>query len=177
MKSTTVYRQNASEIISDAFLQKVSDAEGRSCVFLCIGTSKVVSDSLGPRVGSLLKRQEGCGYVYGTEEFNVNASNVAQAVEFIRVIHPDSKIVVVDSAVGDATEVGCVQVLNQSIAPGSATDKVMPRIGDLSLLGVVSMRGAKNFYQSGADRVELVEKMAQVIAESVVRSKFGNLVK
>jgi len=167
--NTTVYRDNASEIISNNLKQAVKNRLD-DYVFLCIGVSKVVSDALGPKVGSLLKSYHTGLIVYGTEDFNVNASNLAIAIEFIKKLHPNKKIAVVDSAVGDATEVGCVQILTQGIAPGLATDKILPKVGDVSLIGVVSIRGAKNFYQSGSDRVALVDKMAQVLAQSVKNS-------
>ena len=171
---TTVYRNNATELISQD-LKRVTKNNPQDYVFLCIGVSKVVSDGLGPKVGSLLKKSHAELLVYGTEDFNVNASNLSRAIEFIRKVHPDKKLVVVDSAVGDATEVGCVQILTQGIAPGAATNKTLPKVGDLSLIGVVSMRGAKNFYQSDPDRVALVDKLASVLAESVEKTFFKNV--
>lgn len=169
MESTTIYRSNASDILSEKILKTAGNL--KDYVFLCIGTSGVVSDSLGPKVGSLLMKDNDFSvFVYGTEEINVNAKNMSVAIDFVKTMHPDKKIVVVDAAVGDSTEVGCVQVVNDGIVPGAATNKVLPRVGDVSLLGIVSMRGAQNFYSAKADRVELVEKMAYVIAESVKKS-------
>lgn len=169
MDSTTVFRTDCKQILS----QKIKQIAGNlhDYVFLCIGTSGVVSDSLGPQVGSLLQLQENFPMiVYGTEKINVNAKNISLAIDFVKTMHPDKKIAVVDAAVGDSTEVGCVQILSEGIVPGAATNKTLPKVGDISLLGVVSMRGSQNFYSSKADRVELVQKMASVIADSLFLS-------
>lgn len=165
MESITVFRQNAAQLIA----KKLSAAAGEKCVFLCIGASGVVSDSLGPKVGSILNESQTRPLVvYGDGGGNVNAVNVSLAEKFVRAMHPDKKIVVVDAAVGDSTEVGCVVVKQGGVCPGAATDKKLPQVGDVSVLGVVSMRGAENFYRSHADRVSLVDKMAQTIAEAIM---------
>lgn len=54
--------------------------------------------------------------------------------------------------------------------PGAATNKNLPQVGDVSILGVVSKRGCQDFYSSHSDRVMLVEKMAETIADSIILS-------
>lgn len=172
MESTTVFRNDAAEIIANKITRIAGAAE--DFVFLCIGSSEVVSDSLGPQVGSLLTSNSQVGVViYGTNDVNVNASNLSDALDFVGTMHPDKKIFIIDAAVGDASEVGCVQLVDGGIVPGAATDRNLPKVGDLSLIGVVSMRGAKNFYASHFDRVTLVKKMAEVVAGAVVKA-FGD---
>lgn len=168
MESTTIFRTDAAEIIAKKIMQT---ANLEDYVVLCIGSSDVVSDSLGPQIGSLLTSRPGTRVmIYGTNDVNVNAGNLSTALDFVRDMHPDKKIFVVDAAVGDSTEVGCVQLIEGGIVPGAATNRVLPRVGDISLIGVVSMRGAKNFYASHFDRVSLVKKMAEVIANSIAKA-------
>ena len=92
-------------------------------------------------------------------------------IKFIKTLYPTKKVVVIDAAVGDITEVGTIQVKDEGIFPGLATDKILPKVGDYSVIGVVSKKGAKNFYDSSADRLAVVDKMAQVIANSVTYFK------
>ena len=67
-------------------------------VFMCIGTDKVFSDSLGPRVGTLLNRQMRTpSFVYGMCEQNITAENLLRCYNFIRALHPSNRIVVIDA--------------------------------------------------------------------------------
>jgi len=165
MKNTiTAYRKNATEILANQSL--LNKLNHHDCVYLCMGTSRVVNDSLGPKVGSLIKKANSKLIVYGTEEFNVTAVNLNKAIRFIKALHPTKKIVVVDAAVGDITEIGTIQVKDEGIFPGLATNKILPKVGDYSVIGVVSKKGL-NFYDSSADRIAVVDKMADVIANSL----------
>ena len=103
MESTTIFRTDAAEIIAKKIMQT---ANLEDYVVLCIGSSDVVSDSLGPQIGSLLTSRPGTRVmIYGTNDVNVNAGNLSTALDFVRDMHPDKKIFVVDAAVGDSTEV------------------------------------------------------------------------
>ena len=167
MESTTIYRENAAEQISEQLKPLLS----RDIVLLCLGTENVTGDSLGPRVGTLIQnKMKRPLLVYGYEGCNVNAQNLVLAYDMVRVMHPEKQIVVIDAAVGDNEEVGCVQIHKGGIMPGAATNKNLPQVGDVSILGVVSKRGCQDFYSSHSDRVMLVEKMAETIAESIIMS-------
>ena len=170
MKNTiTAYRQNATEIL--AHQSWLNHLNQKDCVYLCMGTSRVVSDSLGPKVGTLIKKANSKLVVFGTEEFNVTALNLKKAINFIKTLYPTKKVVVVDSAVGDITEVGTIQVKAEGIFPGLATDKHLPKVGDYSVIGVICKKGSKNFYDSSLDRISVVDKMAHVIANSILCKK------
>ena len=162
MKVDVIHREDAATILQRNM------PPSNECVYMCIGTENILSDSLGPRVGSLLQQNMAKPmFVYGLCQSNINALNLLGAYSLIKVIHPDKKIVVIDAAVGSAEEVGTVQVLEGSLVPGAATNKNLPYVGDFSILGIVSMRGVKDFYVTNHDRQALVEKMAQVIATAI----------
>ena len=59
---------------------------------------------------------------------------------------------------------------NTQRSPHARRGKTLPQVGDVSILGVVSKRGCQDFYSSHSDRVMLVEKMAETIAESIIMS-------
>ncbi len=145
-------------------------------VFMCIGTEKVCSDSLGPLVGQLLNdnmRQP--AFVYGIQGYNITAENVERCHKFIKQLHPDSTLVVVDAGVGDSSQVGCIQLTDGNIIPGAATEKKLVAVGDVSLIGIVSERNMADFYCESADKNRLVFKTAQKIAEIILATQqIGN---
>jgi putative sporulation protein YyaC len=137
-------------------------------VFMCIGTEKVVSDSLGPRVGKLLTdKMNKPLFVYGTENANITAENLMYSYNFIKALHPDSKIAVVDAGVGKRDQVGEIQVIDGGIIPGAATNKNLPEVGDVSIVGIVAERGLADFYHSTTSKITLVERLANIICDAV----------
>lgn len=88
--------------------------------------------------------------------------------KFIKQLHPDSTLVVVDAGVGDSSQVGCIQLTDGNIIPGAATEKKLVAVGDVSLIGIVSERNMADFYCESADKNRLVFKTAQKIAEIIL---------
>lgn len=137
-------------------------------VFLCLGTEKVFADSLGPRVGTLLNEHLQLPYfVYGMQHKNVTAENLLNGYKFVKALHPSSQVVVIDSAVGSKEQIGKVQLCNGGIVPGSATNKNLPCIGDVSVIGIVAERGMADFYTLSSQKEQLVNKVAQFIATGI----------
>ncbi len=140
-------------------------------VFLCIGTEKVFSDSLGPRVGTLLNQNMSTPcFVYGMCGQNVTAENLLHGFQFVKKVHPNSQIVVVDAAVGTHEQIGCVQISDGGIVPGAATNKNLPSVGDVGIIGIVADRGMEDFYTLNSSKQRLVNQVAQFIAKSIVSS-------
>lgn len=138
-------------------------------VFMCIGTEKVFSDSLGPRVGTLLnERMKTPQFVYGLENSNITAENLCACYQVIRALHPKSQIVVVDAAVGSHEQVGLVQVSTDGLLPGAATNKNLPKIGDVSIVGIVGERGMADFYTTASEKEKLVNKIAEFIVTAIL---------
>lgn len=140
-------------------------------VFLCIGTEKVFSDSLGPRVGTLLNQNMSTPcFVYGMCGQNVTAENLLHGFQFVKKVHPNSQIVVVDAAVGTREQIGCVQISDGGIVPGAATNKNLPSVGDVGIIGIVADKGMEDFYTLNSSKQRLVNQVAQFIAKSIVSS-------
>lgn len=137
-------------------------------VFVCIGTEKVFSDSLGPKVGSLLNEQmsKPC-FVYGLCNQNITAENLLYCHEFIKKMHPESQIVVVDAAVGLKEQIGKIQISEGGIVPGAATNKNLPCIGDFGIVGIVADKGMDDFYTLNSSKEKLVNQVAKFIANSI----------
>jgi len=138
-------------------------------VYLCIGTEKVAADSLGPKVGKKLNdKMERPAYVYGTIGANVTAQNVTKTYEMVRNLHPDSTVVVIDAGVGEAEQVGEIQVDGKGIVPGAATGKNLAPTGHVSVVGVVSERDLDKFYEESDEKNSVVERLAEKIVQAIV---------
>lgn len=141
-------------------------------VFLCIGTEKVFADSLGPRVGTLLNdKMEKSAYVYGFSDQNITAENLQYSYEFVKAMHPNNQIVVIDAAVGSSEQIGSVQIRNGGIVPGAATNKNLPMVGDISIIGIVAEQGLADFYTLNSQKDVLVSTVANYIADALIQAQ------
>ena len=156
--------KNAKQLLAKQLAGKLAGA-----IVLCIGTEKVVADSIGPRVGSLLNENMPQPiFVYGMQGANIHAQNIAKAVEIIKQLHPNRPLLVVDAAVGENSQLGHVQISNGGIFPGAATNKNLPRVGDLSIIGIVAEKGMADFYTTSQQKNQLVAQVAQCIAGAIL---------
>lgn len=133
-------------------------------VFLCIGSDRVTGDCLGPLCGHLLKaRYDVPAFVYGGLDCPVNAVNVRETVRFVTARHRDATLIVVDSSVGNAAEIGCIRLFDGPVRPGSADGKKLGAVGDVSITATVAA------YKSslGGVRLSLVYPLAETIAAAI----------
>ena len=86
-------------------------------VILCIGSDLAIGDSLGPIVGTMLHRTSFRAYLYGTLRSPVTAKEIKYLSAFLRETHPDSKIIAIDAAVGEESEIGLVKLSDQPLRP------------------------------------------------------------
>ena len=95
MIEVSIYNQQDKQRLTEAIRSQLGD---QSTVYMCIGTEKVFSDSLGPRVGTLLNDNLQLPFfVYGLRDQNITAENLLYSYNFIKALHPNSKIVVIDA--------------------------------------------------------------------------------
>ena len=166
MKELSIYDPDGEQSLAVEIRKRVT-----SPVFVCIGTDKVFSDSLGPKVGSLLNNQMSKPiFVYGLRDRNITAENLIYCIDFIKQMHPDSQTVVVDAAVGSTEQIGKVQISSGGIIPGAATNKNLPTVGDVSIVGIVADKGMTDFYTMNSSKERLVNRVAQFIAKSIILS-------
>jgi len=132
-------------------------------VFLCVGSDKYVCDCLAPIVSEMLTKKYNINaYVYGGLDYNINASNLTQAINYVETEHPFSQIILIDATLGD--NVGKVIMTNGSFA---GLGKVLPirKIGNFSILGVVSQK-VKTF-DLNSTRLRVVLSQAKFIAKGI----------
>lgn len=155
-----------SSAITEALLRSCGEQESVALVF--IGTDSNVGDSLAPLAGSLTNGGGEAGaFVYGNLNCPITAADVPYVSAYIKNAHPQSKIIVVDAAVGKKEDVGNVKVMQKSIRPGLGVNKILPPIGDVSVIGVVAERSQNKLSLLGSAKVSQVYAMAKVIADGI----------
>lgn len=166
--SFNVYNSLASggEVLAlKRILPELTDAP----VIVCIGSDLSVGDSLGPVTGTKLKEKlKGYNvYVYGTLAKPITAHEVKYTNQFIKSTHPNSTIIAIDAAVGAAGDIGLIKVAKRGIKPGSGANKRLAKVGDVSIMGIVAEKSLFNYSLFSSTRLNIVYKMAEIIAEGV----------
>ena len=150
-------------------LKKVLPPAENIPVVLCIGSDLSVGDSLGPITGTKLKeklRGLNC-YIYGSLSKPITAHEVKYINEFLRLTHPGSPVIAVDAAVGASGDIGLIKVARRGVKPGSGANKKLARVGDVSIIGIIAEKSVFNFSILSATRLNIVYRMADIIAEGV----------
>lgn len=137
-------------------------------VFLCVGSDKVVADSLAPIVGEILVNKYNIpAFVYGSLDYNINATNLSFVINYIECEHPHSQIVLIDATLSQ--NVGNVIVTNGSFA---GLGKILPikKLGDFSILGVVGKK--EKTFQLSSTRLRLIKDLSCFIAKGIAMAIF-----
>ena len=149
-------------------LDKLLESEKRPPVVVCIGSDLAIGDSLGPIVGTLLEKElKSQAYVYGTLRHPVTAKEMKYMGEFLRQTHPKSKIIAVDAAVGDESEIGLMKISDTPLKPGSGANKRLGSIGDVSILGIIAKKSAFSYAQLNLTRLNTVYSMAVTVSKAI----------
>ena len=140
-------------------------------VFMCVGSDKIVMDSLAPVVSELLTKKYNIpAFVYGGLEYNINAKNLLYSKHFIEIMHPDSKIFVIDATIGERGELGQVKLVLDGVIPAANTLDFPKKIGDYAILGVVGTGGINDKIVLGSTKMQDIIDMAEFIAESLAKA-------
>ncbi len=158
-------------------LKKILPLQSQPPVILCIGSDLSVGDSLGPVAGTKLREKlQGLNcYVYGTLSKPITAHEVKYMNEFLRSTHPENPVIAIDAAVGLAGDIGLIKLAKKGIKPGSGANKRLAKGGDVSIMGIVAEHSAFNYSLFSATRLNVVYKMAEIIAEGVASFIIENL--
>lgn len=150
-------------------LAKIVD---ENTIFVCVGTDRIIGDSLGPIVGSLLQDRIP-NKVYGTVEYPVHALNVNEIGKTIKEEHEGTTVVAIDACIGITIPKGNIKLRNAPVKPGKGAAKELDAIGDYSITGVVYEKLPGDTVkivndQLGYVRLDFISKMAKMIVESIV---------
>ncbi len=139
-------------------------------VILCIGSNKVVGDSLGPRVGDILREKYNApAFVYGGLKSPVNGINYYEYYKFLKEKHKECLVIAVDACVGNRDEVGKIKYCTDGLRAGEALGKSLPRVGDVGVLGVVCERSGDNLKSLTRVNPIFIANMSEKIAYNILR--------
>ena len=136
-------------------------------IFICFGSDLVLGDSLGPLIGTILKKKNVHSYIYGTLNFPITAKEIDYARTYVKQMHPNSQTIAIDAAVGNDEDIGLLKVYNKGLKPGLGVEKNLGVIGDVSIVGIVAAKSIKNYNLFNLTRLNLIYKMAETIAEGI----------
>lgn len=150
-------------------LKKIVPTDGDAPVILCIGSDLSVGDSLGPVTGTKLKQLlSGLNcYVYGTLAKPITAHEVKYMNDFLKFTHPNSPVIAVDAAVGNAGDIGLIKIAKRGLKPGSGANKKLAKIGDVSIMGIIAEQSMFNYSLFSATRLNIIYKMSEIISEGI----------
>lgn len=162
--------KNCVSILSNSLSQALLPVieSGQNVVFLCIGTDRSTGDCLGPLVGEKLKllvHDNIC--LYGTLEKPVHAKNLNEVIKEINITYNKPFIVAIDACLGNIQNVGKVIIDGKPISPGSAVNKCLPQVGNISITGIVNISGCMEFMILQNTRLYTVMLLADVISNAI----------
>lgn len=139
-------------------------------VILCIGTTNVSGDSLGPCVGDrLIDEYNIDAYVYGRSNKPVNGINYSEYVAHIKTHHKDSLIIAVDACLGGFKDIGRIKYIMRGLKAGAALNKTLDKIGDIGILGVVGESGKNNLDALMTVPIEDIKALSEKVAKKVYK--------
>ena len=141
--------------------------KGEIPIFVCIGTDATIGDSLGPICGTFLENRMKEEFVYGTLQKTVTAKEIKTIKTFVSKVHPFSKVLVIDAAVGKFEDVGYIKLCDAPIKPGLGANKDLPEIGDISIISIIGEHTKDNYDFMNLTRLSSVYYIAKIIADSI----------
>ncbi len=137
--------------------------KGYKPIFICVGSDRVIADSLAPLIAEKLKKKYSVpAYVYGGLDYPITAINLSEVINYIDIEHEDSIKVVIDATLGDT--LGEV-IVTKGVYAGLGKILPVKRLGDFSILGVVGRRGGDFTLKSV--RLGVVDRLSEFIAKAI----------
>lgn len=169
----TGYRDPSAHDLLGNRLESIFDSvpAKRPIIIVCIGTDRSTGDSLGPLVGTLLKKRKSESQpVFGTLDEPVHALNLKDTMNKIDHHYQNPFIVAIDACLGQYANIGTIQIGHGPMKPGAGVNKDLPPIGDIHITGIVNVGGFMEYLVLQNTRLSLVMDMAEIISASLYRS-------
>jgi putative sporulation protein YyaC len=129
-------------------------------IVVTIGTDKIIGDSLGPLVGSLLVDSGIDIPVFGNLDNPIHGENYEYMIQVIRSKYPEHKIITIEGCLGN--EGGNILIKNGNMHPGLAG------IGDVCIKAVVASRKHASNFAKLQIRLRYIMGMAVVIRNAFI---------
>ncbi len=148
-------------------LSKNFSADKQSLVIICIGTDRSTGDSLGPLIGTALKKRLPSFPLYGTLDDPIHAVNLSQKLNDIKKTNVNPFIIAIDACLGHSKSVGKIDVGTGPLQPGAGVNKSLPPVGDLYISGIVNVGGFLEYFVLQNTRLYIVMTLAEKITSSL----------
>ncbi len=161
----------------------------KSILFICIGDSKIIGDSLGPVIGSELEKNKKeiektyniCIDVLGTINNPLIYGNIERKI--LSANKKQDLTVIIDSALGGKEHIGEVILTTNKIEIGTGINTGMMLNGDIIIKGIIAedLKNTKNNIYSLStakiDKIELLSKKVMSIIYEIfyIKSKYKNV--
>lgn len=166
-----LFRTNYKNPDIKKFVRVLSPYINENNLIVCIGTDKCIGDCLAPLVGTLLM-DKGYDYpLYGTLKYPVHAVNIKDKLKEIRNKYPNKFIIAIDASVGEESRIGEIVVSDTPIHPGKGVGKVLPDVGNISIMGITSDKDKADAFFTGIVRLDMMMDMAKIITSVIMQSK------
>ena len=128
-------------------------------LFVCIGTNKVLADSIGPLVGSYLKQNLQPKMVLG--DCNNNMCNKFDMIYNYPKIR-NKYIVAIDSAISEKNLMGEIFITKKPIEMGSSQKNIKGKIGDIGIK--IAISNFENVNQN------FINNRAKFVANGIIKA-------
>lgn len=150
----------------------IKDYIDKNTVIICIGTDRCIGDCLGPMVGTFLKDKRFPLPVYGTISEPVHALNLDKKLSEIKSEHPNKNIIGIDACLGDSSSIGEIQARDYPIHPGKGVGKILPDVGEASIIGIVDSSDNNELFTNNNIRLNLIINMSKVITHAIIHAYY-----
>lgn len=150
----------------------LKDYIDKNTVIICIGTDRCIGDCLGPLIGSMLIENNFPLPVYGTISDPIHALNLEKKLNEIKKNYPNANIIGIDACLGDSDCIGEIQARDFPIHPGKGVGKLLPDVGNASIIGIVDSSDNNEIFTNRNIRLNLIIEMAKVISHSLVHGYY-----
>ncbi len=137
-------------------------------VICCIGTPKVIGDSVAPRVADNLLIKNINAFIYGTTDRPITALNYSDYYDYINKKHKNEFIIAIDCALGNKDNIGCVKIIKNGVCPGKALNKNLNNIGNIGILGQVGDIKKEVYSELKNTPIQLIDNLVNKISNIVI---------
>ena len=152
----------------------LKDYINENTIIVCIGTDRCIGDCLGPLVGTILKEKRFPLPVFGTISEPIHALNIEKKLNEIKLLYAASNVIGIDACLGDIDSIGEIQARDYPIHPGKGVGKLLPEVGNSSIIGIVDSSDTNEIFTNRNIRLDLIFKMSTAIAYSLIHAYYLN---
>lgn len=143
--------------------------EFSNIVILCVGTDKLVGDSIGPIVGQKLTRllnKKKNVKIYGNTKKNLNLKNAKQVVEEVSDVYPEPFIITIDATLGPKETIETIRISKGKIKIGEALGHSIEYFSNINIKAIVG-EYQKNIKENFNTLNEVERKSIQRLANQI----------